>query len=121
MALVGAAVLIILVSCSAGNGRVRVKGNKFIDPEGKELVFRGLCFSDPVKLVRDGQWNERYFAEAADWGAGVAWMRECVSVGVSTRSRMSSSSSASSSTRHVIFRKFFILSVLCLSQCMEML
>lgn len=23
-------------------------------------MFRGLCFSDPVKLVRDGQWNERY-------------------------------------------------------------
>jgi len=29
-----------------------VQGNKFIGPDGKELVFRGLCFSDPVKLVR---------------------------------------------------------------------
>ena len=38
--------------------------------EGRRKTgFRGLCFSDPVKLVRDGQWTERYFAEAADWGA----------------------------------------------------
>lgn len=64
-----AATLFLALSCSAGDGWVRVKGNKFVDPKGKELVFRGLCFSDPVKLVRDGQWNERYFAEAADWGA----------------------------------------------------
>jgi len=64
-----AGTMILALSCSAGDGWVRVKGNKFIDPKGKELVFRGLCFSDPVKLVRDGQWNERYFAEAADWGA----------------------------------------------------
>ena len=45
---------------------VKVEGNKFIDPQGNEIIFRGLCFSDPVKLVGDGQWNERYFAEAAD-------------------------------------------------------
>ena len=50
---------------------VTVKGNKFIDPQGNELIFRGLCFSDPVKLVSEGQWNERYFAEAADWGANI--------------------------------------------------
>lgn len=45
---------------------VQVEGNKFIDADGKELVFRGLCFSDPVKLVRGGQWTERHFEEAAD-------------------------------------------------------
>ncbi|MBO4586127.1 MAG: glycoside hydrolase family 5 protein [Bacteroidales bacterium] len=57
--------------CKAGEGWVKVEGNKFIDPQGNEIVFRGLCFSDPVKLVRDGQWTERYFQEAADWGANV--------------------------------------------------
>ncbi len=66
-----ASALLLLVSCSAGDSWVRVEGNKFIDPQGKEIVFRGLCFSDPVKLVRDGQWNERYFAEAAAWGSNV--------------------------------------------------
>ena len=50
---------------------VKVEGNKFIDHQGNELVFRGLCLADPVKLVRDGQWTERIFAEAADWGANV--------------------------------------------------
>ena len=50
---------------------VKVEGNKFIDPQGNEIVFRGLCFSDPVKLVSEGQWNEKYFAEAADWGANI--------------------------------------------------
>ena len=61
--------ILLTTSCSPGSVWVKVQGNKFIGPDGNELVFRGLCFSDPVKLVCDGQWNERYFAEAADWGA----------------------------------------------------
>ena len=63
--------LVATVSCSTEKGWVKVEGNKFIDPEGNELVFRGLCLADPVKLVREGQWNERLFAEAADWGANI--------------------------------------------------
>ena len=55
-------------SCTAGTGWVKVESNKFIDPQGKEIIFRGLCYSDPVKLVRENQWNERYFEEAARWG-----------------------------------------------------
>lgn len=70
-AVVAAAVVILTASCSTGNAWVKVEGNKFVDPKGNELVLRGLCFSDPVKLVRDGQWNEAYFAEAAGWGANV--------------------------------------------------
>ena len=65
---------VILAACAsepAQNAWVKVEGNKFIDPQGNEIVFRGLCFSDPVKLVSDGQWNERYFAEAAAWGANI--------------------------------------------------
>lgn len=67
------AAVALMVSCSAdpSQGRVRVEGNKFIDPQGKEIIFRGLCYSDPVKLVRDGVWNERYFAESAEWGANI--------------------------------------------------
>ena len=70
-AIVSAAVVVLTASCSSGNAWVKVEGNKFVDPKGNELVFRGLCFSDPVKLVQDGQWNEAYFAEAAGWGANV--------------------------------------------------
>lgn len=63
--------LVLPVSCCKSGGWVKVEGNKFLDPQGKEIVFRGLCFSDPVKLVREGQWNERYFQEAAAWGANI--------------------------------------------------
>ena len=64
---------VLMTACASDSSSewVRVKGNKFIDPQGNELIFRGLCFSDPVKLVSEGQWNERYFTEAADWGANV--------------------------------------------------
>ena len=34
--------LIFTVSCTARDAWVRVEGNKFVDPQGKELVFRGL-------------------------------------------------------------------------------
>ena len=43
---------LLLMCCQARQGWVKVEGNIFVDPQGKELVFRGLCFSDPVKLVR---------------------------------------------------------------------
>ena len=65
---------VVIAACTAKpaqEGWVKVEGNKFVDPQGHEIVFRGLCFSDPVKLIGDGQWNERYFAEAADWGANI--------------------------------------------------
>ena len=65
------AVFALASCCKSTQGWVKVEGNKFIDPQGNEIVFRGLCFSDPVKLVRDGQWTERYFQEAADWGANI--------------------------------------------------
>ena len=56
------AATLIAAACSAGEGWVKVEGNKFVDPQGNELVFRGLCFSDPVKLVRAGQcaWAKQY-------------------------------------------------------------
>lgn len=50
---------------------IQVKGNKFVDKSGKEIIFRGLCYSDPVTLERNNQWNERYFQEAAAWGANI--------------------------------------------------
>lgn len=67
---------IAFTSCTSRSEWVKVEGNHFVAPDGKELVFRGLCTSDPVKLEREGQWNERYFQEAAAWGANV--MRICV-------------------------------------------
>ena len=56
---------------SVANGWVKVEKNKFIDRNGKEIIFRGLCYSDPDKVERDGQWNDKYFEEAKNWGANI--------------------------------------------------
>lgn len=64
-------IVLMLLSCVCAVAQISIRGNKFVDKDGKEVVLRGLCFSDPVKLVRENQWNEKYFAEAADWGANV--------------------------------------------------
>lgn len=71
--LFAAVLAIILAACTSQPTEkwVRVEGNKFIAPDGNEIVFKGLCFSDPVKLLSEGQWTEKYFAEAADWGANI--------------------------------------------------
>ncbi len=51
--------------------RVSVKGNHFVNAEGKVIVFRGLDTSDPEKLVRNGHWNKDYLAAAKSWGANL--------------------------------------------------
>ena len=51
--------------------RISIKGNHFVNAEGDSIVFRGLCCSDPVKLIGDSMWNERYFDEMAEWGANI--------------------------------------------------
>ena len=50
---------------------VSVKGNKFINPEGKEIIFRGLAISDPDKLERQGYWNKKHFEEVKKMGANL--------------------------------------------------
>ena len=66
--------LMFVLSCSQytfAENWVKVEQNKFIDRNGKEIIFRGLCYSDPDKVERDGQWNNRYFEEAKNWGANI--------------------------------------------------
>jgi endoglucanase len=50
---------------------VAVQGNRFVNPTGQTVVFRGLAFSDPAELLRKGQWGRRYFEEARKWNANV--------------------------------------------------
>lgn len=64
--------------------RISVRANKFITADGKVIVFRGLCTSDPDKLSREGHWNKQYFDTMKSWGANVvrfpvhptAWRRQ---------------------------------------------
>jgi endoglucanase len=49
--------------------RISVKGNRFVDPSGQPVLFRGLSIADPDRLVIAGQWNREFFASIRDVGA----------------------------------------------------
>ena len=66
-----AALAICACAGSENSAWVKVEGNKFIGPDGNELIFRGLCMSDPGKLLKAGHWDKSYFEEAASWGVNV--------------------------------------------------
>jgi endoglucanase len=44
---------------------ISVKGNKFVDPDGKTILFRGLSISDPDKLASQGHWSKEHFIKVA--------------------------------------------------------
>jgi hypothetical protein len=47
---------------------ISVKGNKFVDPSGKTVLFRGLSISDPDKLEVQGHWNKDHFVKVKEMG-----------------------------------------------------
>jgi endoglucanase len=63
---------------------IKVQGNRFVDPQGKTVLFRGIAISDPDKIERQGHWNKAHFEKVKEMGANiiripvhpVAW-REC--------------------------------------------
>ena len=48
---------------------ISVKGNKFVDPDGKTVLFRGLAISDPDKLEMQGHWSKDHFVKVKEMGA----------------------------------------------------
>ncbi|MDX9747655.1 MAG: glycoside hydrolase family 5 protein [Paludibacter sp.] len=50
---------------------LQVKGNVFTNSNGEVIVLKGVSFSDPDKLEKEGQWNLRFFREARDWGSNI--------------------------------------------------
>lgn len=69
------AAAITMAACSsaepAGLEKIRVEGKDFVTESGKTIVFRGLCLSDPIKMIGEGQWTEEVFAQAEEWGANM--------------------------------------------------
>ncbi len=63
--------MLSLASLQAQLERISVSGNSFVDPSGKEIVFRGYSSSDPDKLESQGDWNQAYFEEMKRWGANL--------------------------------------------------
>lgn len=50
---------------------IRVEGNRFVNANGKTMIFQGVAIADPDKLVRQGHWSKEIFEEIASWGANV--------------------------------------------------
>ena len=61
----------LTTGADAQPGHIRVRGNQFVTPDGKTIIFRGLDASDPDKLQRNGEWNKHYFEMARAWGANI--------------------------------------------------
>jgi endoglucanase len=47
---------------------ISVKGNKFVDPNGSTVLFRGLSISDPDKLEGQGHWSRDHFVKVKEMG-----------------------------------------------------
>jgi endoglucanase len=51
---------------------IRVAGNRLVGPGGEAVTLRGVSFSDPDKLAREGHWNRALFeAVRTRWNANV--------------------------------------------------
>jgi hypothetical protein len=50
---------------------ISVKGNRFVDPSGAPVLFRGLSIADPDQLDEHGRWNRELFVAARDMGANL--------------------------------------------------
>ena len=50
---------------------IKVQGNKFVDPQGKTILFRGIAISDPDKIERQGHWNKEHFGKVKEMGANI--------------------------------------------------
>jgi len=51
--------------------RISVKGNKFVNPEGETILFKGLAISDPDKIEKQGHWSKNHFEKIKEMGAKI--------------------------------------------------
>jgi endoglucanase len=52
-------------------GRLRVQGNRIVNPQGQPVMLRGLGFADLLTLNQSGHFDEDTFEKASAWGANV--------------------------------------------------
>lgn len=50
---------------------IRVQGNKFVDPQGSTVLFRGVAISDPDKVERQGHWGKAHFEKVKELNPNV--------------------------------------------------
>ncbi len=50
---------------------IAVKGNRFVNPAGEPMLFRGMSVADPDKLAGQGRWNRELFVAVKAMGANL--------------------------------------------------
>jgi hypothetical protein len=50
---------------------ISVSGNRFVDPSGKPVLFRGVSIADPDKTESQGHWSKELFVKVKETGATV--------------------------------------------------
>jgi aryl-phospho-beta-D-glucosidase BglC (GH1 family) len=50
---------------------IHVEGNKFVDENGKQVIFRGVNISDPDKIKKNGHWRKKHLEIIKEWGANI--------------------------------------------------
>ena len=50
---------------------IAVSGNRFVDPSGKPMLFRGVNIADPDKIESQGHWSRDLFVKVKETGANV--------------------------------------------------
>jgi aryl-phospho-beta-D-glucosidase BglC (GH1 family) len=50
---------------------ISVSGNRFVDPDGKPVLFRGVNIADPDKIESQGHWSKDFFVKVKETGATV--------------------------------------------------
>ncbi|MGD0095035.1 MAG: cellulase family glycosylhydrolase [Terracidiphilus sp.] len=50
---------------------ISVRGNRFVDPDGNPVLFRGVNIADPDKLETQGHWSKDLFVKVRQTGATV--------------------------------------------------
>jgi endoglucanase len=48
---------------------ISVKANRFVDPQGNAVLFRGVSISDPDKIELQGHWGREHFVKVQQYGA----------------------------------------------------
>ncbi|MGA2483249.1 MAG: cellulase family glycosylhydrolase [Candidatus Acidiferrales bacterium] len=48
---------------------ISVRGNRFVDPAGNPVLFRGVSIGDPDKIESQGHWNKELFVKVRQMGA----------------------------------------------------
>jgi hypothetical protein len=47
---------------------IAVRGNRFVDPQGNPVLFRGVSIADPDKISAEGHWNRDFFVKVSQMG-----------------------------------------------------